>query len=236
MKTLAELAFQYLKISLSEDQIRAFDIYLQELISWNKNINLTAISEPQDIILKHFLDSLSCTLASNFSKVGNLIDIGTGAGFPGTPLKIVYSQLYLTLVDSVGKKTEFCKFIVNLLALDKVKVINSRAEELGQNTDYREKYDLAVGRAVSGLSTLSEYLLPFLKVGGKAIIQKGRSAKDEAHSANRAITEMGGKMDEIRPIQIPGLDERYLISLSKISPTPSKYPRRNGMPSKKPLN
>jgi 16S rRNA (guanine527-N7)-methyltransferase len=236
MQTLEELTFQYLKIHLSEDQVRAFDVYMQELINWNKKINLTAINDPQDIIHKHFLDSLSCILVSDFYKASHLIDIGTGAGFPGLPLRIVFPHLQLTLVDSVGKKTEFCKFIVNLLGLNKVEVINSRAEELGQNPDYREKYDLAVARSVSGLATLTEYFLPFIKVCGSAKIQKGKSAKDEARSASGAITEMGGKMGEIKPVLIPSLDERYLIPLFKIIPTPLKYPRRSGVPAKKPLS
>ncbi len=235
MQRLIDFTNQFLNISLSVDQIHSFEIYLRELIQWNEKVNLTAINNPDEIITKHFIDSLTCSLVSDFSKPGNLIDIGTGAGFPGLPLKIIYPHIELNLVDSVGKKIEFCQYLSELLGLKDVNFTIGRAEELGQNLQHREKYHWATARAVAALPVLAEYLLPLIKINGTAIIHKGKNAQSEIDSAKNAVIRLGGTIGKIKPIQIPGLDERILISLIKTRPTPMKYPRRVGIPAKRPL-
>ena len=226
----------FLGIRLSNQQFTQFLTYEQELISWNGRFNLTAIRELEDIHNKHFLDSLSCRMAFNETPPTHLIDIGTGAGFPGIPLKILFPAMGLTLVDSVGKKVDFCRHIVETLKLERVEVIQARAEELGQSTKHREKYDWAVARAVAGLPTLIEFLLPLVKVGGGALAQKGQSGLAEAHASEKVVQILGGRLRQLRKVNIPGVvEDRYLIIMDKIAPTPPQFPRRVGVPSKKPL-
>lgn len=225
-----------LGIHLTNKQVAAFERYEKELLEWNSRFNLTAIRDSEGIRSKHFLDSMTCILAWGEVVPNNLIDIGTGAGFPGIPLKILIPNLQLTLVDSVGKKVEFCKFIVDALNLDKVQVIQARAEDIGQNQLYREKYDWAVARAVANLPVLAEYLLPLVKVGGGAIAQKGESGPAEAQKADQAIHLMGGRLRQLIPVSLPGVvEERYLVVMDKIAATHAQYPRRVGIPSKKPI-
>ncbi|MEN6481226.1 MAG: 16S rRNA (guanine(527)-N(7))-methyltransferase RsmG [Anaerolineaceae bacterium] len=225
-----------LGIHLTNKQVAAFERYEKELLEWNSRFNLTAIRDSEGIRSKHFLDSMTCILAWGEVVPNNLIDIGTGAGFPGIPLKILVPNLQLTLVDSVGKKVEFCKFIVDALNLDKVQVIQARAEDIGQNQLYREKYDWAVARAVANLPVLAEYLLPLVKVGGGAIAQKGESGPAEAQKADQAIHLMGGRLRQLIPVSLPGVvEERYLVVMDKIAATHAQYPRRVGIPSKKPI-
>lgn len=225
-----------LGITLTARQLRALACYEQELITWNARANLTAIRQSQDIRTKHFLDSLSCILFLRDNPAGRLTDVGTGAGFPGIPLKIVLPALQVDLVESVGKKADFCRHIVSTLRLDGVRVIQNRAEEIGQMTGYREQCDWAVARAVANFPVLMEYLLPLVKIGGSAVVQKGESGPAETHAAERAIHLLGGRLRKVHQLALPGIaEERYLIVVDKVASTPPLYPRRVGIPAKKPL-
>ena len=237
MNSLPLLVKNLLGMDLSPVQEEAFQVYAQELLLWNERINLTAIREPADMIRKHFLDSLTCTYAwREMEPPASLIDIGTGAGFPGIPLKILMPGLRLTLVESIGKKADFCRHIVDTLLLENVEVITARAEEVGAQGAHREMYDAATARAVAQLNILAEYLLPLVRVGGFAIAQKGNTAPAESQQANRAITILGGVIRPLIPVTIPRVEEaRYLVVMKKIKPTPAAYPRRVGIPSRKPL-
>ena len=210
--------------------------YEKELLDWNQKFNLTAIRDAESIRTKHFLDSFSCVLAWKASPPNSLIDIGTGAGFPGLPLKILYPNLKLTLVESVGKKAMFCQHIVSVLGLEHVEVIKSRAEDMGQDTIHREKYDWAVARAVANLNILSEYLLPLVKVGGTMLAQKSETAPAEAQSAEKVMKLLGGNLKELIQVNLPGVaEERYLVLVDKVAATPSNFPRKAGVPAKQPL-
>jgi 16S rRNA (guanine527-N7)-methyltransferase len=223
-------------IALSPQQVVALSRYESELASWNARYNLTAISDPENVRVKHFLDSLSAYLAMRGSVMTSVIDVGTGAGFPGLPLKILCPGIKLTLVESIGKKADFCRHVVNLLELEGVDVIQVRAETLGQRKGHREVYDWALARAVAVLPVLLEYLLPLVKVGGKILAMKGGSAPVEAHSSERAIQMLGGHLRQLMPVTLPGVvEERYLVVVDKIAATPDKYPRREGIPAKRPL-
>ncbi len=237
MNSLPLLVKNLLGMDLSPVQEESFRVYARELLLWNERINLTAIREPADIIRKHFLDSLTCTFAwREMEPPASLIDIGTGAGFPGIPLKILMPGLRLTLVESIGKKADFCRHIVDTLLLENVEVITARAEEVGAQDTHREMYDAATARAVAQLNILAEYLLPLVRVGGFAIAQKGNTAPAESQQANRAITILGGVIRPLIPVMIPRVEEaRYLVVMKKIKPTPAAYPRRVGIPSRKPL-
>ncbi len=237
MNTLPLLVKNLLGMDLSPVQEESFQVYGRELLLWNERINLTAIREPADMISKHFLDSLTCTYAwREMEPPASLIDIGTGAGFPGIPLKIIMPGLRLTLVESIGKKADFCRHIVDTLQLENVEVITARAEEVGAQGAHREMYDAATARAVAQLNILAEYLLPLVRVGGFAIAQKGSTALVESQQASRAITILGGVIRPLIPVTIPRVEEaRYLVVMKKIKPTPVAYPRRVGIPSRKPL-
>lgn len=236
MDKLKQDALALFGVHLNARQVTLFSKYEQELVSWNERFNLTAITDPEGIRNKHFLDSLSCILTFDSNIPNRLIDIGTGAGFPGIPLKIIYPAISLTLVDSVGKKVEFCKHVVNALGLERVEVLQSRAEELGQLPKFREKFDCSIARAVANLPTLVEYLLPLLRTGGSAIAQKGSSGLAEAQSAEKVIHVLGGKLRQVRKVNIPGVvEDRFLITIDKVAPTPAQYPRRVGIPSRNPL-
>lgn len=236
MKQLAQHAQTLLGIHLTRWQIQALEIYERELLDWNTRISLTAIRDPKEIRIKHFLDSLSCLLVLREDTPERVIDVGTGAGFPGIPLKIVLPSMQLTLVDSVGKKADFCQHVVKVLALDGVNVIQDRAEGLGQNPDHRQCYDWALARAVANLTVLAEYLLPLVRVGGSMLAMKGESGPAEAHAADRAIHLLGGHLRQLVPVMLPGVAEgRYLVVADKVASTPDGYPRRTGIPSKRPL-
>jgi 16S rRNA (guanine527-N7)-methyltransferase len=223
-------------IKLTTRQVAALEKYELELLSWNEKFNLTAIRDVEGIRAKHFLDSLTCLLAFRDNPPNRLIDIGTGAGFPGIPLKIVLPNLQLSLVESVGKKADFCRHIVQTLGLEKVDVLQSRAEELGQIPAHREKYDWAVARAVAGLPALVEYLLPLVRIGGSVLAQKGESGPAEAQSSERAMRLLGGHLRQVRQLALPGIvEDRYLIIIDKVAATPRQYPRRPGVPAKTPL-
>lgn len=236
LQKLAQEAFQLFGIRLNSRQLSALEIYQGELVAWNAVHNLTAIDNPEQIRTKHFLDSMSCLLGLRGSRCERVIDVGTGAGFPGLVLKILSPQVQVTLVDSVGKKTAFCQHLVEKLGLEGVTVLQARAEELGQNAAHREQYDWAVARAVAQLPILAEYLLPLVRVGGAMLAQKGETAHREAHSAETALRLLGGHLQQILPVTLPEVaEERYLVVVNKIAATPPVYPRRAGLPSKKPL-
>lgn len=207
-----------------------------ELLAWNEKFNLTAIRDTEGIRTKHFLDSFSCVLAWKEIPPRRLIDIGTGAGFPGIPLKILYPSMRLTLVESVGKKANFCRHIIETLKLEVTEVITARGEDVGQMPAHRESYDWAVARAVATLPVLAEYLLPLVQVGGAMLAQKGQSGPAETHKADKALKLLGGRTRQLLPVTLPGVaDERFLIVVDKVAATPPQYPRKPGIPTKKPL-
>ena len=210
--------------------------YEKELMEWNQKFNLTAIRDVESIRVKHFLDSFSCVMAWQANPPTSLIDVGTGAGFPGIPLKILYPNMKLTLVESVGKKATFCQHIVDTLKLEHVSIIKARAEEVGQDHHHREKYEVAVARAVANLNVLSEFLLPLIRLGGTMLAQKGESGPAEAQSAEKTMKILGGKLKQLIPVNLPGVvDDRYLVLVEKVAATPHNYPRKPGMPAKMPL-
>jgi 16S rRNA (guanine527-N7)-methyltransferase len=236
MENLAHAALASFSVHLTGRQLMALVTYERELLEWNRKFNLTAIRDEQAVRTKHFLDSFSCVLAWKASPPQRLVDVGTGAGFPGIPLKILYPTMQLTLVESVGKKAMFCQHLVRVLGLEGVDVIQARAEELGQRPDQREGYDWAVARAVANLNVLSEYLLPLVRVGGTMLAQKGESGPAEAQAAEKTMKLLGGKLKQLIPVHLPGVaDDRYLVLIDKVAATPPKYPRKAGVPMKTPL-
>lgn len=237
MERLLKGAQQLLGLELTPRQRQAFHLYYQELVTWNARFNLTAITDAEGVQIRHFLDSLSCLLAIRDVGHGqNLIDVGSGAGFPGLPLKIVYPTLRLTLLESTAKKTNFLRHVVERLELRGVTVIHARAEQTGHDALHREAYDWVVGRAVAALPTLVEYLLPLCRLGGYCLAQKGEGAASEASTAEPAISLLGGRLNRLVPVELPGLAEtRHLVVIDKVARTPEKYPRRPGMPAKRPL-
>lgn len=236
MEKLAQAAQTLFNIHLTGRQVMSLITYERELMDWNQKFNLTAIREMEAIRTKHFLDSFSCVLAWKANPPSRLIDVGTGAGFPGLPLKILYPNLQLTLVESVGKKAMFCQHIVRVLGLDGVDVIQARAETLGQDPKHREAYDWAVARAVAQMNVLSEFLLPLVKVGGMMLAQKGESGPAEAQSAEGSMKLLGGRLKQVMQVNLPGVaDDRFLILVEKTAATPPKYPRKPGVPAKTPL-
>ena len=223
-----------LGINLSEIQLKQFYNYMNLLIEWNKKINLTAITEPNEIILKHFVDSL--TISKYISDGTRVVDVGTGAGFPGIPLKIYRQDIEITLLDSLQKRINFLDEVIRELNLEKIETIHSRVEDFGKDKKYREKFDIATSRAVANLATLSEYLLPLVKVGGKAISMKGSLIEEELELSKNAIKILGGKIEKVDEFNLPNSDiSRNIILINKIKETPNKYPRKAGEPSKKPL-
>lgn len=236
MEKLVHESQTLFNLHITTAQVTALLMYEKELLDWNQKFNLTAIRDTDSIRTKHFLDSFSCVLAWKSSPPNRLVDIGTGAGFPGIPLKILYPNLKLTLVESVGKKAMFCQHMVRVLGLEHVEVIQARAEDLGQNPQHRETYDWAVARSVANLNVLSEYLIPLAKVGGNVLAQKGESGPAEAQSAEKAMELLGGKLKQLIPVHLPGVaDDRYLVVMEKVAATPPKYPRKPGIPMKMPL-
>lgn len=221
---------------LTQQQQKAFQLFEDELIAWNEKFNLTAIRDREGIRVKHFLDSLTCLRAFPALQNHKVIDIGTGAGFPGIPLKLYCPGIHLTLVESIGKKATFCRHMAETLELKNVDVLALRAEEMGRLPAHREQYDLALARAVAPLPVLAEYLLPLLKRGGKMLAQKGETAPAECQQAEHAIQMLGGRLEKLIPVTLPGVTgERYLVLVEKIAATPPAYPRPTGVPQKKPL-
>lgn len=235
MATLAQGASAF-GLALSDKQLALFATYQQLLLEWNQRLNLTAIDQPREIQLRHFLDSLSCVLVTGDLSGRRLIDIGSGAGFPGLPLKLLYPGLQLTLVESVAKKTRFLEELVATLGLESVTILAERAETLGRQPAHREQYDWATARAVAAMPVLAEYLLPLVRVGGRMLAQKGAAAAEEAAAAAPSFSILGGGRPELHEVQLPGGEiTHYLVVVEKIGFTPQRYPRRPGMPAKRPL-
>lgn len=232
---LSDAAKEY-KVSLTDLQLEQFTIYNKLLLEWNQKINLTAITEPEQVAVKHMIDSISCYKKDVFEVGAHIIDVGTGAGFPGIPLKILQPDLHVTLLDSLNKRVKFLECVGEALALENVTVIHSRAEDGSRNREYRENFDIAVSRAVARLSVLCELCLPFVRVGGYFVALKGAQYKDEIVAADRAIKVLGGKIKEIVPVSLPGIDDvRAVIYIEKTAKTPKIYPRKSGTPEKNPL-
>jgi len=222
-------------LDLSPAQLDQFARYADLLIDWNLRFNLTAIVEPREIVIRHFLDSLSAIRAIPPGPL-KLIDVGAGAGLPGLPLKLARLELSLTLLEATRKKCDFLKAVIDDLQLTDVQVINARAEDAGRADEHREVYDVAIARAVGEMPVLLEYLLPLVRIGGRAIAQKSREVLNEVQHAELALSTLGGRLDDIVAVRVPQLNEaRYLVVIEKVFATPEKYPRRAGMPSKKPL-
>lgn len=223
-------------IQLSGAQYRDFQLYEQSLIEWNQRFNLTAIRNPEQIQIKHFLDSLSCLMAMGGSSMERVIDVGSGAGFPGLPIKIACPEIQLTLVESVGKKADFCRHIVRVLEMRGVEIVQERAEMIGQDEIHRQRYDWAVARSVAEMPILVEYLLPLVRVGGAMLAMKGEGAPAETQAAEHAVRLLGGRLRRLEAVALPGVaEERFLVVIDKIAATPHEYPRRTGVPAKKPL-
>jgi 16S rRNA (guanine527-N7)-methyltransferase len=231
-----EAGAKKLGIGLNSKQLEQFDAYYYELVDWNRQVNLTAITDYEEVQLKHFLDSLTVALAWPLGRGNGVIDVGTGAGIPGIPLKIAFPDIKLVLLEATAKKVSFLYHIREKLALNDVEIIVGRAEEVAHVPGYRERFDLVLSRAVAPLPTLVELTLPFCAIGGSFIAQKKGSVDEEVGRADRAIELLGGKLQELKRIELEEfVDERYLVVIDKIAPTPEKYPRRPGIPGKRPL-
>lgn len=225
-----------LGITLSQEQELQFIKFYEYMIEKNKVMNLTGITDFKEVLIKHFLDSLSCVKVINFDKIESIIDVGTGAGFPGIPLKIVFPHISMCLLDSLKKRVTFLEEVISLLGLQSVSAIHGRAEEFAKNKKHREKYDLCVSRAVSNLATLSEYCLPFTKCGGYFISYKSGKIQEEVESSRQAMKLLGGEVKDIKYFHIPQSDiERSFVVIEKRNSTPGKYPRKAGIPLKEPL-
>lgn len=228
-----------LDLKLQPQQIEQFHVYYQELIDWNQRINLTSITDFKEVQLKHFLDSLTVILAIKqpiASKNLSLIDVGSGAGFPGLPLKIAFPNINLVLLEATAKKAAFLHHLAQKLNLDDVEVLVGRAEEIAHRAQYRQRFEVVLSRAVATLPAIAELTLPFCAFKGRTIIQKKGDIEDELSKATRAIEILGGSQPELKKVKLPEFtDDRYLVIIDKISLTPAKYPRRPGIPAKRPI-
>jgi len=225
-----------LEYGVSDIQADKFEKYFELLLEWNEKINLTAITEEYDVVTKHFLDSLMCVKSGVLEDGISLIDVGTGAGFPAIPLKIANNGLKVTLLDSLAKRLNFLNEVISELELTNIKTVHARAEDGGRDAALREKFDVAVSRAVANLSTLSELCLPFVKVGGYFVSMKGPNAEEEISNAKNAIKILGGKVEKVIPYDIPTTDLQHnLVIIKKVAPIPQKYPRSAPKPAKMPL-
>lgn len=221
---------------LTPRQLSQFALYQELLLDWSSRINLTSIREPKLIQQRHFLDSISCIHATGDLNGSKLVDVGSGAGFPGLPLKLMFPELKLTLVESVTKKTRFLDAVISALGLTGVRVETRRAESLGHDADHRANYDWAVARGVASLRVLVEFLLPLCRIGGHVLAQKGKDAEAEAVEARNAVAVLGGTQPKLKSVQLPGLTARhYLVIVEKVAECPERYPRRTGIPAKRPL-
>lgn len=221
-------------ILFNDEQLNKFYNYMNLLLEWNEKINLTAITNPEEIVLKHFIDSL--TINKYIERNKNIVDVGTGAGFPGIPLKIYRPDVKVTLVDSLNKRIIFLNEVIDNLKLSDIYTVHSRIEDFGKDKKYREKFDYVTARAVANLSVLSEYLIPITKVNGKCICMKGSEIEEEVDNSRNAINILGGKIEKIEKFYLPNTDiSRNLVIINKIRNTPNKYPRKAGIPAKEPL-
>ncbi|MEW5766589.1 MAG: 16S rRNA (guanine(527)-N(7))-methyltransferase RsmG [bacterium] len=233
---LLKEAAALLDCALSDYQVGQFILYLEEINSWNKRINLTRIERPEEVVLKHFIDSLTCLKAVSLHPGLKVLDLGTGAGFPGIPLAIYQPRIDLTLLDSKRKRIEFLEHLQGVLELPEVKILWGRAEEYGRDKTQRARYELVLSRAVSHLNVLVELAFPFLQIGGRFLAMKGREVTPEVEAARGAIGLLGGKLEEIREITLPVIHQkRHLVLIEKVGETPTRYPRRPGISHKRPI-
>ena len=237
MSQIFESKLNALGITLTSRQQEQFVQFYELLVEWNKVMNLTGITEYEEVNEKHFVDSLSLVQAIDVNKVETVIDVGTGAGFPGIPLKIAFPHLKIVLLDSLNKRINFLNTVIGEIGLTEIITIHGRAEDYAKQADYREKFDLCVSRAVANLSTLSEYCLPYVKTGGMFIPYKSGEIDDEVQQAKKAIHILGGKLDEVIKFQLPGTEiNRSFVKIHKTQNTAKRYPRKAGMPAKEPLS
>lgn len=236
MKRFLQDKLEMLSVEVDRKKIDQFNQFYDLIVEWNNVMNLTAITDYKDVVEKHFLDSLSIERILKLDDLKTVMDVGTGAGFPGMPLKIIYPELKITLLDSLNKRVKFLNEVIRQLELKNIDAIHGRAEDIGKNENYREKYDLCVSRAVANLATLSEYCMPFVKVGGVFVSYKSGDNDEEVLKSKKAISLFGGKIEEVVKFQLPGTDiNRAFVKIKKIKGTPKKYPRKSGIPSKEPL-
>ena len=232
------LLFQYaknLEIVLSENQVKKFYEYMLLLLEWNERINLTSITDEKNIVLKHFVDSI--TICKYIPKNAKLLDVGTGAGFPGIPAKIVRDDIEGVLLDSLNKRILFLDDVIDKLDMKNIQAVHGRAEEFGRNKDFRQSFDVVTSRAVANMAVLSEYLIPFSKLGGKCVIMKGSDFEEELNNSKKAIKVLGGKINSVDEFVLPASDmKRTIVVVDKVGDTPKQYPRKAGTPAKKPIS
>ena len=236
MSRIFESKLNELGVTLTEEQKQQFDKFYELLVEWNKVMNLTGITEYEEVNEKHFVDSVSIVKAIDINKVETVIDIGTGAGFPGIPLKIAFPHLKIVLLDSLNKRINFLNTVIDELGLTDIRTIHGRAEDFAKQNEYREKFDLCVSRAVANLSTLSEYCIPYVSVGGMFVPYKSGEIDEEVEESKKAVRILGGKMVDVVKFQLPGTEiGRSFVKIEKTQNTTKKYPRKAGLPAKEPL-
>lgn len=222
-----------ISVEITENQAEMYFDYMNMLVEWNENINLTSITEPNDVILKHFIDSLT---AYKYIKNISIIDVGTGAGFPGIPLKIIDKDIKITLLDSLNKRINFLNEVIGKLELENIETIHGRVEEVARNKEYREEFDIAISRAVAPLNVLLEYMIPLIKVGGKCICMKGSNVEEEINESANAFKRLNAEIEAVEGFELPGTDiKRNIVIVKKLAKTDKVFPRKAGTPSKKPL-
>ena len=237
MSQIFENKLNELGITLTDEQKQQFDKFYELLVEWNKVMNLTGITEYEEVNEKHFVDSVSIVKAIDINKIETVIDIGTGAGFPGIPLKIAFPHLKVVLLDSLNKRINFLNTVIDELELTDIKTIHGRAEDYAKQAEYREKFDLCVSRAVANLSTLSEYCIPYVSIGGMFVPYKSGEIDEEVQESKKAIHILGGKIEDVVKFQLPGTEiGRSFIKIKKVQNTTKKYPRKAGLPAKEPLS
>ena len=236
MSQIFESKLNAIGITLDEKQKQQFDKFYELLVEWNKVMNLTGITEYEEVNEKHFVDSLSIVKAIDMSQVKSVIDIGTGAGFPGIPLKIAFPHLKVVLLDSLNKRINFLNTVIAELGLENIETIHGRAEDFAKQAEYREQFDLCVSRAVANLATLSEYCIPYVEKGGMFVPYKSGEIDEEVEQAKKAVHVLGGKLEDVIKFQLPGTEiGRSFVVIKKVQNTAKKYPRKAGLPSKEPI-
>ena len=236
MSQIFEEKLSQIGITLSDKQKEQFDKFYELLVEWNKVMNLTGITEYEEVNEKHFVDSLSIVKAIDINQVHSLVDIGTGAGFPGIPLKIAFPHIKVVLLDSLNKRINFLNTVIKELGLENIETIHGRAEDFAKQPEYREQFDLCVSRAVANLATLSEYCIPYVKKDGMFVPYKSGEIDEEVEQSKKAIHVLGGKLDKVIKFQLPGTEiGRSFVKINKVQNTAKKYPRKAGLPSKEPI-
>lgn len=231
-----EQQLEQLNIKLNEQQKEQFHRYYELLVEWNKVMNLTGITEYGEVNEKHFIDSLAINKVIDIEKIDTVLDIGTGAGFPGLPLKIAYPHLKVVLLDSLQKRINFLNTVIEELGLEEIETLHGRAEDYAKKTEYREQFDLCVSRAVANLSTLSEYCIPYIRVGGIFVSYKSGNIDEEVDNSKKAVKVLGGKLESVEKFQLPGTEiSRSFVKVKKIEQTKKRYPRKAGLPGKEPI-